>query len=57
MGKIALEVTQTHGCSCVDREEDDDQTGCQEPVIGDMWIQKNKTGETVKVLELQLCRQ
>ena len=57
MGKIALEVTQTSRCSCVDREEDDDWRGCQKPVTGEMWLKKNKTGETAKVLELQLWRQ
>ena len=39
----------------MDREEDDDRRGCQEPVTGDMWIKKNKTGETVRLLEPQLC--
>ena len=59
-GKIALEVTQTHDCKRVDKKEDDDPRECQEPVTGDMWIKKrmeDKTGETVKVLELQLCTQ
>lgn len=51
MGKIALEITQTHRCSCVDREEDDDWRGCQELVTGDVWIKKNKTGETVRLPE------
>ena len=55
MGKIALEVTQTSRCSCVDREEDDDWRGRQELVTGDVWI-KNKTGEMVRLLEPQLCR-
>ncbi|KAI4529066.1 hypothetical protein MG293_020880 [Ovis ammon polii] len=37
--------------SCVDREEDDYRRGCQEPVMGDMWIKKNKTGETQELIE------
>jgi len=36
----------------VDRGEDDDWRGCQELVTGDVWIKKNKTGETVRLLEL-----
>lgn len=40
----------------VDREEDDDGIGHQEPMTGDVWIKKNMIGETVRLLEPQLCR-
>lgn len=55
-GKLALEFTQTSGCSYVDREEEDDRRGHQEPVTGDLWIKKNKTGQIVRLLELQLSK-
>ena len=50
---------RSHGpvAGAVDREEDDDRIGHQEPMTGDVWIKKNTVGETVRLLEPQLCRQ
>ena len=49
---------RSHGpvAGAVDREEDDDRMGHQEPITGDVWITKNTIGETVRLLEPQLCR-